>query len=173
MSKRSFDLRKALKMFRRGDAGNALVETALTFSILTTLLIGVAEMARIAFAAIEVTNAARAAAQYAAMNGGAFNTNDSSGLDTTGMLNAAQADAGNLGGSAAPVFANTPTYTCSCTGTGTASCVAPSTPSGCTTSHIVATVTVHMKTTYTSVVRLPGLPATYTLYGYDVEQVLQ
>jgi Flp pilus assembly protein TadG len=154
-----------------GSSGSALVETALTLPMLLAILIGGGELAKVAYVAIEVQNAARAASQYAAMNGGAFNSNDSSGLDTTGMLNAAKADAGNLTSGLA--FAATPTFSCSCTGTGTASCTAPSAPSGCTTSHLMVTVTVRMQATYTSALQLPGLPSHYTLYGNSIEQVLQ
>ena len=151
--------------------GSAIVETALTMPMLLVMLVGGAELARVAYVAIEVQNAARAAAQYATMNGGAFNSNDSSGLDTTGMLHAANADAGNLGNTV--VFASTPTYSCSCTGGGTASCTPPSVPSGCLTSHLLVTVTVRMKASYNSVLHVKGPPTLYTLYGNSVEQVLQ
>ena len=173
MSEGCLNLATKMKRILRGRGGNALVETALTLPMLLALLLGAAELGRVAYVAIEVQNAARAAAQYATMNGGAFNSNDSSGLDTTGMLNAAQADAGNLGGASAVAFASAPTYTCSCTGTGTASCTAPSTPGGCTTSHLLVTVTVKMQASYTSVIQIRGLPGQYTLYGSSVEQVLQ
>jgi Flp pilus assembly protein TadG len=172
MSKQRFNLTKMIRILG-GCSGSALVETALTLPMLLGILLGGAELGRVAYVAIEVQNAARAAAQYAAMNGGAFNSNDSSGLDTTGMLNAAKADSGNLGGLSTVAFASTPTFSCSCTGTGTASCIPPSSPSGCTTSHLLVTVTVKMKASYTSTIQLGAIPSQYTLYGNSIEQVLQ
>src|SRR3954471_24254445 len=109
----------------RGDGGQALVETAMTLPVLALMLLGAFEFSRVAYAAIEVTNAARAAAQYGAMNGGGF-------LDTSGMLAAANADAGNLSGLS--WVSGYPSVACSCSGTGTASCASGTNPSGCTTS---------------------------------------
>jgi Flp pilus assembly protein TadG len=139
---------------------------------LITLLLGAVELSRVAYAAIEVSNAARAAAQYGAMNGGAFLSTDSTGMDSTGMLNAAQGDAGDLG--SLVQWASNPTYTCSCSGTGTASCTPPAVPTGCTTSHIIVTVTVNTKAVYDPLIYLPGITSkTITLYGSAQEEVLQ
>src|SRR3569833_2802385 len=92
----------------RCEGGQALVETALTLPMLALMLLGAFEFSRVAYAAIEVTNAARAAAQYGAMNGGGF-------LDTSGMLAAANADAGNLSGLS--WASGYPSVACSCSGT--------------------------------------------------------
>src|SRR5512143_1460633 len=56
----------------RSDSGSALVESALTVPVIFMLLLGAVEMGDFAYRATEMTNAARAAAQYAAMNGGGF-----------------------------------------------------------------------------------------------------
>ena len=105
MTIRSLRIVKAL----RGDGGQALVETAMTLPLLALMLLGAFEFSRVAYSAIEVTNAARAAAQYGAMNGGGF-------LDTSGMMAAANADAGNLNNGLSWV-SGYPSVACSCSGT--------------------------------------------------------
>lgn len=117
----------------RGDAGQALVETAVSVPLLLLILVGATEFARATYAAIEVSNSARAAAQYAAMNGGAA-------ADATGVQNAAQVDSPNL---VSAVTANVVGDTCVCSGaeTTTVSCDPTSGPS-CTTGHVMETVTV-------------------------------
>ena len=55
-------------MTRHEEDGQSLVELALTVPILLLLLLGAAELARVAYAAIEVSNAAEAAVRYGAQN---------------------------------------------------------------------------------------------------------
>lgn len=82
--------RKIQRSSFSSQSGQALVELALAMSfLLVPLLIGVAELARVSYVAIEVANAAKAAAQYGAQNG-------TTSADTTGMKTAAINDAGNL-----------------------------------------------------------------------------
>src|SRR3954451_22469131 len=76
---------------RNRESGQALVETAFAVLLLTPVLIGGAELARVAYAAIEVANAARAGVQYGTQNGFAAS-------DTTGIQTAAANDASNLTG---------------------------------------------------------------------------
>src|SRR4051794_18584769 len=160
MNLKSFKFLKAL----RAESGQALLETALTLPILALMLLGAFEFSRVAYAAIEVTNAARAAAQYGAMNGGGF-------LDTSGMLAAANADAGNLSGLS--WVSGYPSVACSCSGTGTASCASGTNPSGCTTSQLMVTVNVQLKYQISSVLKVPGMPTSYTVYGIASQGLLQ
>jgi hypothetical protein len=155
-----------------GQSGQALIETALSGALLILFLLGAACLGRVSYTAIEVSNAARAAAQYGAMNGGAFLPTDSTGLDSAGMLTAAQSDAGNLG-ALVQFSSGYPTYTCSCSGSGTASCTPPATPSGCATSHIIVTIQVQTTASFNPLVFVPGLGHSFTLYGTAQEQVLQ
>ena len=148
----------------RGEGGQALVETAMTLPLLALMLLGAFEFSRVAYAAIEVTNAARAAAQYGAMNGGGF-------LDTSGMLAAANADAGNLSG--VSWVSGYPTVACSCSGTGTASCLSGKSPSGCASSQLMVTVNVQLQYQISSVLKVPGFPTSYTVYGTASQGVLQ
>lgn len=72
------------------QSGQGLVELALTVPMMVLLLLGAAEFAMVSYVAIEVANAAKAAAQYGAQN-------TTTAADTTGMQTAAINDAGNLG----------------------------------------------------------------------------
>lgn len=155
------------------ECGQALVETAISASLLVVFVLGAASLGKLSYTAIEVTNAARAAAQYGAMNGGAFLPTDSTGLDSAGMLAAAQADAGDLG-TLVQFASGYPTYTCSCSGTGTASCTPPAAPSGCTTSHLILTIQVQTTATFNPLVFVPGFGNhSFTLHGSAQQQVLQ
>jgi len=160
MKIRTFKIARALAC----DGGQAMVETAMTLPLLALMLLGAFEFSRVAYAAIEVTNAARAAAQYGAMNGGGF-------LDTSGMLAAANADAGNLSGLS--WVSGYPTVACSCSGTGTASCPSGKSPSGCTSSQLLVTVDVQLQYRISSVLKVPGFPTSYTVYGAASQGVLQ
>ena len=157
----------------KNESGQALVEAAFSLPLMLALLLGVAELGKMIYCSIEVTNAARAATQYAAMNGGAFTT--SGALDATGMLNAAQGDSLNMGTHVTWATGYPPpSYSCSCSGTGTPSCNVPgSFPSGCTGSHLIITVTAYTQGTFTPDIHVIGLQTSYTLIGRSVQEVLQ
>jgi Flp pilus assembly protein TadG len=161
-----------MKGFRAED-GQSLVETAVCLPLLLGMFLGMAEFGKLIYTAIAVTNSAKAAAQYATMNGGAFSATDRSGLDTTGMLTAAQSDAGFLGGNIA--FTSTPSYSCACAdGTTNYSCnVAGAIPSGCAGSRLIVTVTVHTQGVFVSDIKIPGIASSYTIQGRAIEEVLQ
>lgn len=142
---------------RRMDAGQALVETALVFPLMVAMLVGAAELARVIFAAIEVTNAAKAGVQYGAQNG--YTAQDSSGI-----LTAAQGEAANVSGLSA-----TTSLACVCSD-GTASTCANT---DCSNSHLEETLTVNTQATIDPVIHLPGLPKTYTVKGQAIQRCLQ
>jgi Flp pilus assembly protein TadG len=161
--------RKSVSLLSR-EGGQALIETALSSLFLMLLLLGAVEMGMAAYAAIEVANSAKAAAQYAGMNGGAWAAGG--GLDRVGMLNAAQADAGNLVANIS--FTTAPTYSCSCTGAGVADCPQSGHPSGCTGSHLLVKINVETQATYRPIIRFPGSNfTTITLRGAAEQDVLQ
>ena len=141
----------------RHDAGQALVESALVAPLLIALLIGAAELARFAYGAIEVANAARAGAQYGAQSG-------YTASDTAGIVNAAANDASNLTG-----LTTTSSYTCACSDGSASTCA----QTDCASSHIEQTLTVNTQATITPVVHIPELPRSYTLKGKAVQQCLQ
>lgn len=69
--------------------GSALVELALVLPMLVILIIGAAELGRLAYAAIEVGNAARAGLSYAAQN-------HATASDPTGIAASAKSDSPNF-----------------------------------------------------------------------------
>ena len=144
------------------EAGQALVETALTMPILILLVVGAAELARVTYAAVEVSNAAKAAVAYGART-------PTLSADTTGMQTAA--DAGDL----AVTLTTTPTTTgicssgASCTGAN-GSC----TNTDCSTpgDHIETILTVQTSATFDPLIHLPGIPTTFPLQGQAVQMVM-
>lgn len=165
-----------LKLFRKcasfrgkltNDSGQALVELAISGPLLGLLLMGGAEFGRATYAATEVSNAARAAAQYGATNGGALS-------DTSGMLSAAQADSFNLpSGSQVAWVSGYPTTSCFCANAPSTSISCTSmTKTTCTGSHVEGTLTVKLSVSYAPLIHWPGLNTSFTLYGYAQQQVL-
>lgn len=143
-----------------GESGSALVELALSVPLLSTLLLGAVEFGRVTYAGIEVSNAARAAVQYAATNGG-------SSADTGGIQNAAQNDSGNLGSS---VTATVYSDTCVCSGSeSTAHTCGTACPSG---QFIMETITIQTSATFSPLVSIPGIKGPFTLNGYAKQMVL-
>lgn len=67
------------------QAGLALVEFAMILPLLMMLLIGLVELGRLAYFAVEIGNAAHAGAQYGSQSA-------SNAVNTTGISNAAKAD---------------------------------------------------------------------------------
>lgn len=181
-------MRLLCRRIREERSGQALVELAIALPVMLLILLGGMELARICYAAIEVSNAARAAAQYAILNGGAFRTPYlntttnvtffSSGLDDTGMMKAAQADAYDVNtimNSPLQWSNGYPYYTCSCSGLGTPICAIGSPPTGCTGSFVEETVFVQMQTTFDPLfyIPLPGWSGhKITLYGYAQAKVI-
>jgi hypothetical protein len=153
--------------WRGRESGQALVETALIVPLLFLLLLGAVELGRVTYAAIELTNAARAGTQYAAMNGGGY-------MDSAGIAIAAQNDAYNIYNIHPTSFSVTSSYSCSCSGGGTPSCAPPDPPTGCTTSHLIVTVTVATQATFDPLIHLPVFGSnTFTLHGRAIQKVLQ
>jgi len=140
------------------DAGTSLLETAALMPLLVLVLLGVIELGYVIYAAIEVSNAAKAGVQYGAQN-------CSTVYDTTGITTAATKDAANLTGLQVTV----PAPTCVCSD-GTASTCQNT---DCPNSHIVITLTVQTQATVTPPVQLPGLPASFTFNGQAIQKILQ
>jgi Flp pilus assembly protein TadG len=133
--------------------------------MLCLMLLGTAELARIAYAAIEVTNAAHSAAVYAASSMAAT-------ADTTGISNAAASDSPNLVGGNAISVVTPVTVSCTCSNTA----YVPTSCSDNTTCQsngagMIATVTVQTQTTFSPMVSLPGWKPSITLMGKSTEVV--
>ncbi|HEY2468850.1 MAG TPA: TadE family protein [Terracidiphilus sp.] len=148
----------------RGEEGSALVELALSLPMLCLMLLGAAEFAKIAYASIEVSNAAHAGAVYAASTVGAS-------TDTPGIGNAATADSGNMGGAdAVSVTSVTTSCVCSNTAFTPTSCSDNSTCSD-NNSAMITTVTVTTQATYSPLIRIPGGALKFTLQGQSSQVV--
>src|SRR4051794_29291485 len=83
------------------DAGSALVELAVALPLLVLVMVGVIDFARVFYVGMELTNAARAGAQY-----GAYNPAQSGNI--TGIRTAATGSVNITGVTA------TPSRTCQC-----------------------------------------------------------
>lgn len=137
----------------RSQRGTSLVEVALMLPFLLLLLLVVVDFGRAYYISIEVTNAARAGAQY-----GVFNSSD-----TAGMQTAATTDASDVAGMTALA-----TSGCMCAdGTGatqTPCTAAPPTCGGGT--RLINFVTVTTQVVYTPFFSFPAIfPAGFTIQG--------
>jgi len=141
------------------DTGQSLVELALMFPIFILLLVGAAEFGRLAYAAIEVSNAARAGASYGSLS-------HSRAIDFANIELVATTDAANLTGVTA-VASNF----CACSTGGTITCTsATSCPSP---ARIIVYVQVNTSASFDPLFHLPGLPTTFALTGQAVMRVEQ
>jgi Flp pilus assembly protein TadG len=147
----------------REDVGQSLVELALILPILTLLVVGGAEVGRLAYADIEVSNAARAGVAYA-MQGHAW-VAQSGNIET-----AAQQDAPNLPG----LVVDPPVLACYCetsagVTTALASCSAADANTSATScaspSSIVIYVQVNTHADVDTAFHFPGIPSSVTLRG--------
>jgi Flp pilus assembly protein TadG len=165
--------KEVLKMLQRDlslDKGQAFVELALVLPVFMMLLVGVVVVGRLAYASIEVSNAARAGAAYAAQT-------STTAADSTNITLAAKQDGSNIISSDLTV---TPTYSCSCeSNTGTiaslnscSSADANLTTCG-GTSRIVVVVQVNTSAPVGTLFHLPGIPSTVTLRGQAIMKVQQ
>lgn len=138
----------------RSETGAALVEMAVALPVLVAILFGTVDFARVMYVGIEVTNAARAGAQYGAHDLG--NSNDPAGMEAT-ALNAAP----NVLGMTVP----DKTQTCQCAqndGAGTpwasVSCTIPGATACSAGFHRIVSVTVTTEARFRTVGRYPGIP---------------
>lgn len=172
-------------MFRNSldnDAGSAFVETALVLPLLLLIVMGAAELGRIAYAAVEVANAARAGAAYGAQS---TLTASETGTIASGLNDqiavAAVADAADF---TAGTVQATASNSCVCQTTNSITgAVTSSAPISCTsstaaaanycqasattgvTNTIIQYVQVNTDATVKSMFKYPGLPTSYTLNG--------
>lgn len=155
--------------FCADDRGQALIETAFAIPLLLSLLLGAAEFARFAYAAIEVSNAANAAVDYGASSHAAAGDWSLSGSTYSGgIVNAAVADAGNLSG----LNVSSISQSCSCSNSSftPTSCSDNSTCETNNTS-MVETLTVTTQATFDPLIHVPGIPRSIGLSGQATRTV--
>jgi Flp pilus assembly protein TadG len=148
------------------DMGQAIVELALTVPVLLVLLVGAAEFGRLAYYAVEVSNAARAGAQYGAQS-------SITASDFTGMVTAAQRDAANV---TLTATGTTATALCACSDepnppTATSACSSTFSCSG--SARIIEYVQVNTQATITPIFKYPGLSKTFIVSGQTILRVEQ
>ena len=141
----------------RGDIGQAFVELALVLPIFVLLLVGAAELGHLAYASIEVSNAARAGVQYGAQS-------HITASDYAGMQMAAVND-----GSDVTVLSATASHFCSCADGSVSTCAS----GDCSASRILEYVQVNTSAAVPTLFHYPGIPPTLTLTGQAVMRVEQ
>ena len=161
---------RAIRLLRACEMGSALVETALTFPVLIALLGGAVELGDLAFKSIQVTGAARAAAQYAAMNHGNYMDTRSGG----GIQLAAQNEAPWAYSKCSSFTVTESSLTCACSdGSGACSGTAAASTWACTTGKPVVTVGINVTAVCAPIASVPGLfTGSFTLHGYAQQKVL-
>ena len=147
-----------LRIIRRSEYGGAIVELAFITPIFCLMFIGAAEFSRLAYFAIEISNAAHAGAAYGAQN-------HATASDAAGMRQAAINDAANVSGMTASA-----THVCVCTN-GTAITCANAITSCVSPARIYEDVIVTTTATIDPIFHYPGVPTTFTMNGNATMQV--
>lgn len=152
------------------DSGQAFVELALVLPLLTLILVGAAEFGRFAYAAVEVSNAARAGVAYASQS-------HTYASDNSGIAQAAANEAPDV---TTLAVQNPATLSCSCedsTGKTTAFSSCSSTVTNTTScpspSRIVEYVTVNTSAQVPTMFNFPGIAGVYTMQGQATMRVGQ
>lgn len=146
----------ALARGLEADCGQALVELALSVPMMALLVFGAIEIGNIIYSSITVTDAAMAGVQYGTRN-------SSAAADTTGIENAAQADAPNL------TITTRPSISCICSDGSASTCLS----TDCSGANIETILTVNTQATVDPLLHFPGLSRSIVLQGKAVQKVLQ
>jgi Flp pilus assembly protein TadG len=142
-------------------AGQSLLEFALTMPLFILILVGTVELARFAWAAIEVSNAARAGAAYGAQD---HTTVD----DVPGIKAAAANDAPDLTG-----LTVIPSKSCTCSTAPTTTLMSCSLSLCPSPAILLDFVHVNTSANVTPLINYPGLPTPFTVQGSAVMEAAQ
>lgn len=150
----------------RDDRGASLVELALTAPLLIFLAIGTIEIGTFMYDGIEVSNAARAAIQFATQGSGS--AAGANYLDTAGIVAAAVADAKDVSLTKPTTTDVTTYYTCD-----SVPATEYSTPPTCATvgDHIDTYVKVVAAGSFVSFLTFPGIPGSITITRTAIGEV--
>lgn len=157
-----------IRRIRRSEFGGAIVETALTAPVLVLMLLGMVEFGRVAYIAIQASNAARAAVSYGSQN--AITAVDTGGMTAVAKLEASGLAAQNVNLSVSAVgncSCSSPDTTVTpfaCAGASTALCPDPS--------FVEQTLNVTVTATFDPIVHAGNWPGTFTIYGHAVQKRL-
>lgn len=165
---KKIELGRKSQWMRRSEAGQALIEAAVTAPILFVLLFGAAELARVAYTAIEVANAAQAGVEYATQNQFTMSDNPSNtNMTSNGTTTSAGDDAANVTGLTTTA---TTGYMCSDGSTASnTSTTNPSCPNGSAGAIAIPYITVTATANFDPLVYIPGLPSSFTLQSSATE----
>ena len=139
------------------NRGHSTVEMAVVAPVMALLLLAATDLARLFYASIAVSNAARAGAQYGSQSLIAA-------ADSAGMAAAAKADASNVTG------LNAVGSQCTCF---TPSSVTACASSYCTSNPQGTFVEVDTSTTFRTLITYPGIPSSVSLSGKAIMRVEQ
>jgi Flp pilus assembly protein TadG len=140
------------------NGGQSLAEMALMLPVLVVLLLVALDFSRLYYLAMEVTDAARAGAQFGSANGAA--AQNTSGIETVACNSMADL-------SCTPGVNTTALNFCQCAGSSaTISCTSPG---GCTAVQNFVTVTA--TATFKTVVSYPGIPSSVPVKASVTMQV--
>ena len=150
----------------KSEKAQSLIELSLVAPVLFAILIGVVELGRMAYAAVEVSNAANAGALYGSQN--LFTA-----VDIDGMKNAAINDAADIGTLTGNQLTATASQSCTCTDGTVITC--SNAGSKCVTpARIQMNVQVNTQATVNLLFFYgASKPKTYTLYGRSIMRVAQ
>jgi Flp pilus assembly protein TadG len=139
---------------RSSQRGSAFVELAVAIPLLAVVLFAVADFARAYYVGMELTNAARAGAQYGSK---------STVFNAAATASAAQAAAPSI----APYTTPTVEQVCTCTSNSPSSHPFPthSCTSTCASSsdHLLVYTHVVAQKTFTTITRIPGIPSSVVM----------
>lgn len=144
----------------RNDWGQAFVELALILPLCLLLLVGAAELGRLAYASIEVSNAARAGVAYGAQS-------HITASDIAGIQLAATQDAPDVSSLSA-----TATISCTCTDGTTITCSDGATRCA-SPARVLEYVKVNTTAPIDTVFHLPAIPNSVTMRGQAIMRVEQ
>jgi Flp pilus assembly protein TadG len=145
----------------RSEKGAAIIELAASLPLLVMVLVGTADFARVFYYAIELTNAARAGAQYASYS-------QIQAAQNSEITLAAQSAAPNISPITVTLVAPFPQCQCATDDGSSPLFQNPPTSPWCASAcpggrHMVETVTVTTTKTFNTFARIPGIPDTLTL----------
>ena len=163
--RRTTPLRHRLRCGLKDEQGQSFVELALTLPVLTVILLGAAEFGRLAYAAIEVSNAARAGVAYGSQT-------LITAADIAGMKNAATNDGSDILTWASVGLSATAFQTCKCSN-GTAVTCANAGTTCVSPAHVLLYVQVNTQATVDPLFYVYGLPKSYALKGQAIMRVPQ
>lgn len=142
----------------QAESGQAMLELAICLPLFVLLVLGTAEIANIAWASVQLHNAAHAGAQFGSQS-------RANAADVTDIEKAVKNEAPRL----TITFPSAPSQSCSCidpstgapAGSGSTGC---ETLAECPSPYVILdNITVTARAAVTPIIRYPGLPASYTL----------